>query len=314
MSPNNRVPDIFHKGVSGIYPNRTQRSISTSNTLNSDTGSSQVYHSESLTSDQSWKDESCVSPAYEDNRAWPEVFSRLPDWTNTNATGHEEAPEVETIFGASSNYLDPHVFDEAALFRFFNTEADTENILDYGDTSFAYPLGFIDTTDAPVTSNEGPLEHDNLSPRKQSDDHSSSSSLVVLTPPDPSPESGGNGSQHSVSDEHLYLEAAHHFGGPCSNAWQLPQWVRLVRPYLQHHDTNRLKRTRKSKRGGAKQKTRKRAYDGDNEPPRRRPFEDPQQRETTALTRRLKACIRCRMQKIRVWILPDLISFTNAVL
>jgi hypothetical protein len=227
MPPNNLALS-FHKATSGVYPKRTQRrSISTSNALHSDTGSSHVHDPETSTKAQPWKDESRIPPAYEDSSAWPEIFSRLPDWTNTQAIDHQDALGAGTIFGASSNYLDPYAFEEAALLRILDMDTDAGSLLNYGDTTFVQPQGFIDTTYAPVISKQEPLRPDNIDSRKQSIDRSSSSSLVILTPPDPSPEFGDTGSQHSVSDEHLYLEAAHHFGGPCSNAWQLPQWVRF---------------------------------------------------------------------------------------
>ncbi|KAK5702417.1 hypothetical protein LTR17_022344 [Elasticomyces elasticus] len=122
--------------------------------------------------------------------------------------------------------------------------------------------------------------------------HMSSSSLVVITPPSnytnasSSSESGKAVSRASASLGDLYDDAARTYG-PCSNTWQLPQW--------------RTRNTKKKATGQA----RKRAHDVADEPQPRRPFADPQQRDQTALTRQLKACIRCRMQKKRCKPNPD---------
>ncbi|KAL4919312.1 hypothetical protein BDW62DRAFT_216989 [Aspergillus aurantiobrunneus] len=68
--------------------------------------------------------------------------------------------------------------------------------------------------------------------------------------------------------------------GPCSKTWSLPPRTRRKRKTAPEDSTK--KRHRKS--GSTR---------------RRGPFKDDRKRQNTALTRRLKGCIRCRMMRIR---------------
>jgi hypothetical protein len=140
---------------------------------------------------------------------------------------------------------------------------------------------------------------------------SPSSSLVILTSPDGSKsgtrsaDSGSTGiiSGPSLATEQLFQQAAHINGGPCSKTWGLSQWVRSGRRYA-FTNTNHCQRTRKPRKEAKKDTTtsraRKRGPDTNVDAPRRGPFEDQEQRANTALVRQIKACIRCRMQHIRV--------------
>jgi hypothetical protein len=128
---------------------------------------------------------------------------------------------------------------------------------------------------------------------------------VVLTPSSsengPSPTqpstSGGltPGEEPSpVADPRLLL-------GPCTRVWVVPK-VRLAVAFLTRH-------VRRLLTNSGVQKTRKKRTTVNPKPPRvaekkpprrRRPFQDKETRNETALTRELRSCVRCRIQRIRV--------------
>ena len=90
--------------------------------------------------------------------------------------------------------------------------------------------------------------------------------------------------------------------GPCSRLWCIPprsvsEGMCEIRHCLLKLYENRSNRVRKEKAT----ELRKRSSDDERRQQRYRgPFQDDTRRKETAMTRRSNACIRCRMQKIRV--------------
>jgi len=87
--------------------------------------------------------------------------------------------------------------------------------------------------------------------------------------------------------------------GPCRYIWELPK---RVRDYSCSYTITLLIYIQGARRNDQTSNQCKRRVDctTSNAGRRRRPFHDQQAREATALTRRLKACLRCRMQRLRV--------------
>ncbi|KAK1083527.1 hypothetical protein LTR48_006201 [Friedmanniomyces endolithicus] len=204
-----------------------------------------------------------------------EVDEALNAWTeNTIVSAFETLHDQALLLGRLTEDLP---FDGSILYGEYGNDATA-------DSQLSILLPKVSTHAQLVTLPN--------KPGNTSSQASSSSSLVVITPPSKSADTSSRSERaEAVSSDaplprDLYDKVASSWG-PCSNTWQLRQW-----------------RTRVTKKMTTGQ-SRKRGHEGVGAQQRRRPFEDPQQRDQTALTRNLKACIRCRMQKKRCKPNPD---------